>query len=531
MGFIHTAFAKLYGQDLPFETDEIFESQKEFLSHLVKDYDASPLYQILGIKQEQIKDLNAVWLKNYLAHGAIVDYQKHIYPLVKDERGITAEKADLSIKTSGTSDAYKWGKLIPAQWSSLELEREAIQRTLAYYIWEHPDSKVFLPYSFALTAPFDDTTNIGYVSWSLRKANKLVEWTMFPSQEVLSIANNQAKREAIVEELLNHKLNTPYLRSIHGVPAWPLAIIDLLIQRDAAQATKILSKLEYISIGGGSPGDYKQQFQSRLDQLGLTQTLGASNNHNASEWFFGAQARHFSDLEYQRMVPLYKTNFFLFVPEAIYHSRKDQDLSDAEMIQASHLLHEIQGDEVYFMLFANDRIPWLYDIKDKVQFRLQAQDDPLEYQVIGRYSMSSNLINEHIESDILQQVLQELSQEYVISTEHFVAGLELDPSKTSAVFHMILEGDRILSWEQISDLTAKFDALLGEHNTQWKFFRENNTRITDCKIYLQDRWFIREAMIQSGIGHEQSKIPLLSDHNYEAVVQPLLAYAQKHQLL
>lgn len=89
---------------------------------------------------------------------------------------------------------------------------------------------------------------------------------MFPSQHILRMKDNQTKRNAIVEELLE-RFSTPYLRSIHGVPAWPLAIIDMLIKRDKKAAKKILSKLEYISIGGGAPQDYKKQFQKRLDKL------------------------------------------------------------------------------------------------------------------------------------------------------------------------------------------------------------------------------------------------------------------------
>lgn len=80
------------------------------------------------------------------------------------------------------------------------------------------------------------------------------------------------------------------------------------------------------------------------------------------------------------------------------------------MIQKSHLLHEVQPDQEYFMLVANDRIPWLYDIKDRVVFQ---KDDSglLEYLVTGRHSMSSNIFNEHLESDHLDKVLLTLKKQ------------------------------------------------------------------------------------------------------------------------
>ena len=78
--------------------------------------------------------------------------------------------------------------------------------------------------------------------------------------------------------------------------------------------------------------------------------------------------RNFGDLEFHAMAPLYQTNFFLLVPEDIYTQWKSQEIDDQYLINSSHLLHEVESEKPYFLLFANDRIPWLYDIKDKVQF-------------------------------------------------------------------------------------------------------------------------------------------------------------------
>ena len=55
------------------------------------------------------------------------------------------------------------------------------------------------------------------------------------------------------------------------------------------------------------------------------------------------------------------------------------------MILQSHLLHEVEYNQEYLMMFANDRIPWLYNIKDKVIFQkndiLSDRDIILEYIV------------------------------------------------------------------------------------------------------------------------------------------------------
>ena len=78
--------------------------------------------------------------------------------------------------------------------------------------------------------------------------------------------------------------------------------------------------------------------------------------------------RNFGDLEFHGMAPFYQSNFFLFVPEEKYIQWKAQEISYHDLITSSKLLHEVASEKIYFLLFANDRIPWLYDIKDKVKF-------------------------------------------------------------------------------------------------------------------------------------------------------------------
>lgn len=79
----------------------------------------------------------------------------------------------------------------------------------------------------------------------MRYTNSLVEWTMYPSQKSLQIKNPEEKKQAIVNELLE---KMPTIRSFHGVPAWPLGIIDELISQDLQKAKQILKACEYVSI-------------------------------------------------------------------------------------------------------------------------------------------------------------------------------------------------------------------------------------------------------------------------------------------
>jgi hypothetical protein len=69
------------------------------------------------------------------------------------------------------------------------------------------------------------------------------------------------------------------------------------------------------------------------------------------------------------MSPMIQTNFFLFVAVEVFEAYSNRLLSYQDMIMQSSLLHEVESGKEYMMLFANDRIPRLYNIKDKVIFK------------------------------------------------------------------------------------------------------------------------------------------------------------------
>lgn len=520
-------------QELPIERDIIFSVQKEFLQRLLNTFQDSPLYTKLKIKQDNILNFSAAELREYLSDYPVVTYPEHIYPLEQAGLWITCDNSDLLIKTSGTSDAKHWGKLIPSQWSSFKnIERKAISRTMAAYIRENIDSKVFFRSAFSLTAPFDRKTNTGYVSWAIRESNGFFSKLFLrPSEEINSISDPVEKKEKIIQELLTEQ---PRIWSVHGVPAWPLGIIDEVIKRDQTIAKKILSELEYVSIGWWKPDAFKKRYKTILESLWLYQKLYGSNNHNASEWFLWAQVRNFEDLDFHNMAPMHLINFFLFVPREEYSEWRDryqnqsvlneQDRAERTktMLQHSLLLHEVQSDKEYFMLFANERIPWIYDIKDSIKFSEQESEKPLEYLVTGRYKMSSNRMNEHIESDHLEETIDELvALWYRLNRNNYIAGMEYNESWTTWLFHIIIEGD--VSSDQEEKLQQSFDEILGRSNEQWKNFRLYNSKITWCKVYIRPDEFIRWKLRLFNLSHEQSKITHLSDDNYILYIESLLS--------
>ena len=525
--FINQCVSNFFLQDIPTRNNS-FLIQKKFLKTLISQYQSSPLYQTLWIKQDKTIDdiisFDSYSLKNYFSQYSFCDYQKHILPCHHNKQWITSDAVDLFIRTSGTSDANSGGKLIPAEWKSFDNERIWIKRTLSYYLKENPVSNILFSTWFWLTAPFDIVSKIWYVSGAMRYAHKKYSYKMFPNNDILAISDWNIKKKTIIEELLHKKI---HIGSFHGVPTWPLDIIQELIDKDNIVAKRVLTDFEYVSIGWWPAWSYKESFQEKVQSLWLSQKIYWSNNHNASEWFLWAQVRNFGDLSYHWMSPVMQTNFFLFVPISLFDDYKNNSINYTTMITSSHLLHEVEYGIEYLILFANHRIPWLYNIKDKVMFQkndnLSDENTILEYNVTWRYGMASNIFNEHIEIEHLYYVIERLIENwYGFSKNSFVAGMQLLDNQW--IFHIIVESET-LSYDSAKILQL-IDQYMGEINDQWKIFRWRN-KIQSLSLVFVSSGMIRKWLIELGKMHEQSKLPHLSDKNFDCIIEPLLSYIKK----
>lgn len=516
MSIINTIFSSLFAEDLPGRWNS-FVLQKKLLWTLLTTYVDSPLYQTIGLKQDQTLDLvsySEAELKEYIAQFPLVEYHDHILPLVQGWLWITSSDYDLQIKTSGTSDAYQWWKLIPAQWSSFDMELTGVKRTLSYYLQENNSSSVLTGRWFSLTAPFDEIKKMGYVSGAIRAYTSYSDYLLLPSQDLLTLQDRQIKKQKIVEQLLTQKKK---ICSFHGVPTRWIDIVYDLIETDRATTISILDQCEYISIGGGPALGYKQQFQDIMTQLWLSNRIYGSNNHNASEWFLGSQLFHFADLNYHWMVPLIQMNFFLFIPVCLYDQYIAHRIDYSTLITSSHFLHEVEVDQEYLMCFANHRIPRLYNIKDKVCFQDTQWWTCLEYSITGRYGMSSNLFSERIEVNHIVAAIQTLqNQWYQLDAYNFVAGMQVQGQIW--FFHIMIEADENIDSKTLSLL---FDKELWKCHDRWALLRQRG-KISSLQLYMIPSWSLRKNLIALNKLHEQSKIPHLSDHNYEVIVEPLL---------
>lgn len=148
----------------------------------------------------------------------------------------------------------------------------------------------------------------GYISGIMNHyAGVFRKRLLYPPSSILSITNREEKKKTIIEDL---KTNPLFISSAHGVAARPLEVLTQLKDTDPTLAKEVLQYFCYVSIGGGPPLDYKQRYQELLTSLGLKQRLCASNNHNATEGFFGSQLRDFDNLDFHYMTPYIWGNWF-----------------------------------------------------------------------------------------------------------------------------------------------------------------------------------------------------------------------------
>lgn len=500
-----------------------FFVQKKTLNRLLRISNSSPLYESIWLKQDKRNNIlfyNEIELKRYLSTFPLINYKDHILNLVASKKGIVKSKYDLLIKTSGTSDANNWWKLIPSNWSSFSNESIWIKRTLSFYLKYNKNSKLLFNRSFSLTAPFDCLSRVGYVSWAIRYYNFLYKYISFPSTKIINIVDWNEKKEKIINMLLSLNI---LIGSFHWVPTWFLDIIYSLWIHSKTKTKKILKQCEYISIGWWPALDYKNIFQKYIFDLWLKQKIYASNNHNSSEWFLWSQIRFFDDLDYHWMSPVIQTNFYLFIPVNLFSEYESWKLSYNNLLLKSHLLHEVIEEKEYLMIFANERIPRLYNIKDKVVFKNNS-DWFLEYVVTWRYGMSSNIFNEHLELEhILYSIDDLITCWYNIDKYNFVAWMQLIDN--CWIFHIIIEWNNFTE-TVIQDMKQIIDNSLWWVNDQWKIFRWRK-KIIDINLVIVQKYFIRNTLISLKKMHEQSKIPHLSDMNYEFIIKPLLSEIKK----
>ena len=496
------------GYRWPLGRDKIATQQRDFLLDCLYDHLWSGIYNDRGFDKElyrTLEDMDYQDIINSVTKTFGLNYYKDISPYIISG-SLTKEPPIYIGRTSGTSDGNNGGKDIPVTATSLDtLERDAIRNTL-YCLTQYDMkiiSKIFAGKALTLTAWFDGYR--GYISGIMRQgAKSFTHRLLYPSMDINQIVDIQTKKEAILADLSSRQYK---ISSAHGVATWPLEVLSYITDKDPDLARQLLSNFTYASIWWWPPLDYKHQYQRLLDQLGIKKSILATNNHNATEWFFGSQLSNFGDLDYHWMTPHIYGNWFWYIRYADYLYMNDS-------IPYIYTLDQVEPDTEYVQITLNHRIPVPYIIKDIVKF-----DADHNYIVSWRVGMASNIANEHIEQKHILDCLSYLHDHFpMISDYHAVTGLEMMDDHKMRLHILIESYDLTIDKDKLSDEVHEWFI---SHHEQYAWFVKK-WKIIWSVVYLIPTSTLVDHLRSVGKRHEQSKIPHIWDTNYPDIISKIV---------
>ena len=278
-------------------------------------------------------------------------------------------------QSSGTSDGKS--KFIPITPRNLSRGHYAgAAFSLASYLHHHPESHIFggknliLGGSFANELNLNTGVKVGDLSATLiDRINPLVNLFRIPSKQVALMADWHKKLPALVEASLKADV-----RSISGVPSWFLTLLKSVLERAGATSVHdVWPNLEVFFHGGIAFGPYRGQY----DRITIHGKMNYWENYNASEGFFGVQARCGSPA----MRLLMNTDvFYEFIPA---------DNPSARPVPA----WEVEEGHIYALLITSSNGLWRYPLGDTVRIE---STQPLEITIAGRTRHFINAFGEEV---------------------------------------------------------------------------------------------------------------------------------------
>lgn len=278
-------------------------------------------------------------------------------------------------QSSGTSDGKS--KFIPITPRNLQRCHYAgAAFSLASYLHFHPQSRVFGGKNFILGGSYANEltlpagVKVGDLSATLiDRINPLVNLFRIPSKEVALMENWQEKLPALAESSLKADV-----RSISGVPSWFLTVLKKVLElKGAASIHDVWPNLEVFFHGGIAFGPYRAQY----DRITDSSKMHYWENYNASEGFFGVQARPGDPA--MRLL-MNADVFYEFIPA---------DNPGAAPVPA----WEVREGEIYALLITSSNGLWRYPLGDTVKI---SSTSPLEITIAGRTKHFINAFGEEV---------------------------------------------------------------------------------------------------------------------------------------
>lgn len=407
-------------------------------------------------------------------------------------------------QSSGTSDGKS--KYIPVTDRSLQRCHYAgAAYSLASYLHYYPDSRVFGGKNFILGGSYATELEtprgvcVGDLSATLiDRINPLVNLFRIPSKRIALMADWTEKLPALIEASRRADV-----RSISGVPSWFLTVIKGVIARQGAgNIRQVWPNLEVFFHGGIAFGPYREQYER------LAPGCRFWENYNASEGFFGVQARPLEGSATTGKTPqppmrllLNADTFYEFIPA-----------DGGDPVPA----WEVEEGKVYALLITSSNGLWRYPLGDTVLIRSR---NPLEITIAGRTKHFINAFGEEVMVHNTDAALAHACAATGAEVENYTAGPVYASDRSRGRHQWLIEFAK-----QPADLEAFADILdkaLQAENSDYQAKRAggiflDRLTITPVPAGTFDRWLASTGRLGG-----QRKVPRLSNDRH--ILDPLLS--------
>lgn len=402
-------------------------------------------------------------------------------------------------QSSGTSDGKS--KFIPITPRSLRRGHYVgAAFSLASYLHYYPDSHVFGGKNFILGGSFANEiatppgVRVGDLSATLiNSINPLVNLFRIPSKRIALMEQWSEKLPALVEAAMNADV-----RSISGVPSWFLTVLQTMLARTgAASVHDVWPNLEVFFHGGIAFGPYRAQYERITD----TARMHYWENYNASEGFFGVQARPDSP------------NMRLLMNTDVFYEFLPVDSPDAAPVPA----WEVERGKIYALLITSGNGLWRYPLGDTV--RVESLN-PLEITIAGRTKHFINAFGEEVMVHNTDAALMKACSRTGAQVLNYTAAPVYADGNRRGHHQWLIEFSQAPA--DIERFADELDAALQQENSDYQAKRSggiflDRLTVETAKPGVFDRWLASTGKLGG-----QRKVPRLS--NDRRFMDPLLEF-------
>lgn len=341
------------------------------------DTEYGRLYGMAGMAGE--RDLyaaysSAVPLMNY------EDIRPFVMRMIRGERNVLwrGRCRDFA-QSSGTSGGKS--KFIPVTKDSLEGNHyRGGADTVAHYLRQVPESRIFSGKGFILGGSFSNTlginsrhVHIGDLSATLiNRINPFANFVRVPDKKTALLPDWEQKLPALVKAASRCDVT-----NISGVPSWFLTVLRKIMEaKGVERISEVWPNLEVFFHGGISFEPYRDEYRRITDPS----RMHFLETYNASEGFFAVQ-NDFSDPSMLLIVD--KDVFYEFIPVEGGDKRPRP-------------LWELEKGAVYEMIISSSNGLWRYHLGDTVRV---VQTAPVKIRIAGRTRSFINAFGEELMED------------------------------------------------------------------------------------------------------------------------------------